>query len=54
VQQPGDGAAAKLAAGEARNGSALERARRLRAELGDTGVDKAMLSVALRELRNLA
>jgi glutamate dehydrogenase len=54
VQQPGDGAAAKLAAWEARNGSALERARRLLAELGDKGVDMAMLSVALRELRNLA
>jgi glutamate dehydrogenase len=54
VQQPGDGAAARLAAWEARNSGALERAKRLLAELGDKGVDMAMLSVALRELRNLA
>ncbi|MDB5898855.1 MAG: NAD-glutamate dehydrogenase, partial [Ramlibacter sp.] len=36
------------------NHQALERARRLLAELQDTpGSDLAMLSVALRELRNL-
>ncbi|MGE5336338.1 MAG: NAD-glutamate dehydrogenase [Gemmatimonadota bacterium] len=54
VNQGGDGAAARLAAWEARNGAALERARRLLAEFGDKGADLAMLSVALRELRNLA
>ncbi len=54
VSQDGDGAAARLAAWEARNGPALERARRLLAEFGDKGADLAMLSVALRELRNLA
>jgi hypothetical protein len=37
-----------------RNGAALERAKRLRAEPGDKAVEMAMLSVALRELRNLA
>ena len=36
------------------NRQALERAQRLLAELQDTpGTDLAMLSVALRELRNL-
>jgi glutamate dehydrogenase len=53
----GDGgdAAALLAAWEARSGAGLERAQRLLAELGETkGADLAMLSVALRELRNLA
>jgi len=40
---------------ETRNGTGLERAQRLLAELGETkGADLAMLSVALRELRNLA
>jgi glutamate dehydrogenase len=44
-----------LAAWETSNAAALERAQRLLAELGDTkGADLAMLSVALRELRNLA
>jgi glutamate dehydrogenase len=44
-----------MAAWEARNASGLERAQRLLAELGETkGADLAMLSVALRELRNLA
>ncbi len=48
-------AAAMLAAWEQRNRDALERAQRLLAELADAkGVDLAMLSVALRELRNLA
>jgi glutamate dehydrogenase len=45
----------KLAAWEQSNQAALERAQRLLAELGEAkGVDLAMLSVALRELRNLA
>ena len=44
-----------LAAWESTNATALERAQRLLAELGDAkGADLAMLSVALRELRNLA
>jgi len=52
----GDGDPAHLmAAWEARNTAGLERAQRLLAELGETkGADLAMLSVALRELRNLA
>jgi len=54
VNQDAEGAAARLAAWESRNGAALERARRLLAEFGDKGADLAMLSVALRELRNLA
>ena len=38
-----------------RNHDAMERAQRLLTELGDAkAVDLAMLSVALRELRNLA
>jgi glutamate dehydrogenase len=50
----GEGAAAMLAAWEARNAQALERAQRLLAELADAKhADLAMLSVALRELRNL-
>ena len=49
------GAAAKLAAWEQRNRDALERSQRLLAELADAkSVDLAMVSVALRELRNLA
>ncbi|RQO55411.1 NAD-glutamate dehydrogenase [Paucibacter sp. KBW04] len=45
----------KLQAWEQRNGDALERAQRLLGELSEAkGVDLAMLSVALRELRNLA
>jgi glutamate dehydrogenase len=49
------GAAAKLAAWEQRSRDALERSQRLLAELGDAkAVDLAMVSVALRELRNLA
>ena len=44
-----------LAAWEARNAIPLERAGRLLAELADAkSPDLAMLSVALRELRNLA
>jgi glutamate dehydrogenase len=44
-----------MAAWAARNAGGLERAQRLLAELGETkGADLAMLSVALRELRNLA
>jgi glutamate dehydrogenase len=54
VNQDGDGAAARLAAWESLNGAPLERAKRLLAEFGDKGADLAMLSVALRELRNLA
>ena len=52
----GPGAAASmLAAWEEANAVALERAQRVLAELADTkGADLAMLSVALRELRNLA
>ena len=51
----GQGTAADmLAAWEQRNQDALERAKRVLAELADAkGVDLAMLSVALRELRNL-
>ena len=55
--QPGPGQRAPLMldAWAARNGTALERAQRLLVELGDAkGADLAMLSVALRELRNLA
>ncbi|PND37180.1 NAD-glutamate dehydrogenase [Paucibacter aquatile] len=45
----------KLSAWEQSNQAALERAQRLLAELSEAkGVDLAMLSVALRELRNLA
>jgi glutamate dehydrogenase len=48
-------AAAMLGAWESRNGVALERAQRLLAELADAkAADLSMLSVALRELRNLA
>jgi glutamate dehydrogenase len=44
-----------LAAWEAANAHALERAQRLLADLGDgKSADLAMLSVGLRELRNLA
>jgi glutamate dehydrogenase len=47
-------AAEKLAAWEARNPAAFARAKRLVSELADAaGADLAMLSVALRELRNL-
>jgi glutamate dehydrogenase len=50
----GGNAAQMLAAWEALNTSVLERAHRLLAELADTqAADLAMLSVALRELRNL-
>jgi glutamate dehydrogenase len=53
-QGQGD-AAQRLADWEQRNQAALERAQRLLAELGDAkSVDLAMVSVALRELRNLA
>jgi glutamate dehydrogenase len=56
VLSAGEGDAAQmLTAWEARNALTLERAQRLLAELGDAkGVDLAMLSVALRELRNVA
>jgi glutamate dehydrogenase len=55
VSQGGGDAAQLLAAWERRNSAELERSQRLLAELGDTkSVDLAMLSVALRELRNLA
>jgi len=51
----GGDSAQLIAAWEARNAGGLERAQRLLAELGETkGADLAMLSVALRELRNLA
>jgi glutamate dehydrogenase len=44
-----------LAAWESANAVALERAQRVLLELADTkNADLAMLSVALRELRNLA
>jgi glutamate dehydrogenase len=47
-------AAEKLDAWESRNPAAFARAKRLVAELADAAVpDLAMLSVALRELRNL-
>jgi glutamate dehydrogenase len=47
-------AAEKLSAWEARNPMAFARAKRLVSELADAAVpDLAMLSVALRELRNL-
>ena len=56
VVSHGQGAAAEmLAAWEQRNRMALDRAQRMLAELADAkGVDLAMVSVALRELRNLA
>ncbi|KNZ31318.1 MAG: NAD-glutamate dehydrogenase, partial [Methylibium sp. NZG] len=56
VVSHGQGDAAQmLAAWEQRNQQPLERAQRMLAELGDAkGVDLAMVSVALRELRNLA
>jgi glutamate dehydrogenase len=48
-------AAEQLRAWESTSGAALERAQRMLAELADAkGADLAMLSVALRELRNLA
>jgi glutamate dehydrogenase len=48
-------AAARLGAWAQRNGAALERAQKLAAEFGEAkSVDLAMLSVALRELRNLS
>jgi glutamate dehydrogenase len=55
VKQPADNAAARLAAWEAANAATVDRTKRLLAEFGDgKNVDLAMLSVALRELRNLA
>ena len=55
VSQGQGGAAVMLEAWAARNGTALDRAQRLLVELGDAkSTDLAMLSVALRELRNLA
>ena len=56
VVSHGQGDAAQmLGEWEQRNQHALERAQRMLAELGDAkGVDLAMVSVALRELRNLA
>ena len=55
LESDGAGGAAQLiAAWEERNAVPLERAQRMLAELGDAkGADLAMLSVALRELRNL-
>jgi glutamate dehydrogenase len=45
---------ALLAQWQQRNSGTLERAQRLLADLADTkGADLAMLSVAMRELRNL-
>lgn len=55
VSEGQGGAAQMLAAWETRARSAIERAQRLLVELGDAKTaDLAMLSVALRELRNLA
>ena len=55
VSQGTGDAAERLAAWEQRNSDVLKRAQRLLAELAEAkGVDLAMLSVALRELRNLA
>jgi glutamate dehydrogenase len=56
VLNHGQGAAtAMLASWEQRNQAAMDRVQRLLTELGDAkAVDLAMLSVALRELRNLA
>jgi glutamate dehydrogenase len=56
VLNHGQGAAtAMLASWEQRNQAAMDRVQRLLTELGDAkSVDLAMLSVALRELRNLA
>jgi glutamate dehydrogenase len=48
-----DGAASVLDAWEQDNRQALERAQRLLADTREGGADLAMLSVALRELRNL-
>jgi len=49
-----DGAGARLAAWERDKAAALERSQRLLAELAEAkGADLAMLSVALRELRNV-
>ncbi|AMO22432.1 NAD-glutamate dehydrogenase [Ramlibacter solisilvae] len=54
VRGEGSGADDKLAGWQSRNPMAFARARRLVAELADTAApDLAMLSVALRELRNL-
>ncbi|MBX3606580.1 MAG: NAD-glutamate dehydrogenase [Piscinibacter sp.] len=54
MSPPAGSAADLLAAWEARNAAALERAGRLLAELAETkSPDLAMLSVALRELRHL-
>ncbi|MDC8784493.1 NAD-glutamate dehydrogenase [Roseateles koreensis] len=56
VLNGGQGAAPHILSDwEQRKGEALERAGRLLSELGEAkGVDLAMVSVALRELRNLA
>jgi glutamate dehydrogenase len=55
VAHPAQDAAEQLRAWETRTGAGLERAQRMLAELADAkGADLAMLSVALRELRNLA
>jgi glutamate dehydrogenase len=54
VRGAGASADEKLSGWQARNPMAFARARRLVAELADTAApDLAMLSVALRELRNL-
>jgi glutamate dehydrogenase len=54
VRQDGTDAAVRLSTWEARNAAALERAHRMLADFGGKSADLAMLSVALRELRNLA
>ena len=55
VSEGEGGAAQMLGAWELRARDAIERAQRLLGELGDAKTaDLAMLSVALRELRNLA
>jgi glutamate dehydrogenase len=56
VLDSGDGAAGGLmAAWESAHAAALDRARRLLADLAESKqADLAMLSVAMRELRNLA
>ena len=54
VSRSGGDAAQRLQAWEQRSAAAIARSRRLLAELADaTGVDLAMLQVALRELRQL-
>lgn len=54
VSASGGDAGERLAAWEKRGAGTIGRAKRLLAELADTPADLAMLSVALRELRQLA